>query len=113
MPRPYSRDLRERVVAACEAGGKRSEIAQRFRISEATLYAWLQQWRAGGRLEARPHAGGSPSRIDLDRLERLSREKPDRTLEELAALYHKETAQRVDPSWVRRLLLRRRIVRKK
>lgn len=113
MPRPYSKDPRERAVAACEAGGKRSEIARQFAISESTLYSWLQQYRAEGRLEARAHAGGAPSVVDLDRLERIAHEGPDRTLAELAALYREQTGRGVDPSWVRRLLLRRRIVRKK
>lgn len=39
MPRAYSTDLRQRVIAACEAGERtRREVAEQFQIGEATLY---------------------------------------------------------------------------
>ncbi|HSA67039.1 MAG TPA: IS630 transposase-related protein, partial [Methyloceanibacter sp.] len=34
MPRPYSADLRERVIMACEAGVSCTEVARRYRIGE-------------------------------------------------------------------------------
>jgi transposase-like protein len=41
MPRPYSADLRERVLAACEQGeGTREGIARRFRVAASTVYSW-------------------------------------------------------------------------
>ena len=50
MPRAYSPDLRERVLAAQEAGeGSQAEIAGRFRIGERTLQHWLQAARSEGR----------------------------------------------------------------
>src|SRR3954468_12420606 len=53
MPRAYSTDLRERVLAACEAGeGSQARIAERYRVGERTLSAWLRaarRWGAGGR----------------------------------------------------------------
>ena len=34
MPRPYSTDLRERALAAYEAGeGSRARVAERYRVS--------------------------------------------------------------------------------
>ena len=46
MPRTYSADLRERVLAACEAGdNRRSEIAGRYRVGERTLSGWLKAAR--------------------------------------------------------------------
>ena len=114
MPHPYSVDLRERVIADCEEGVlKRSEIAAKYRISESTLYLWLERWRADGRLEARPHAGGPASKVDADALVRLVAEKPDRTLEELTGLYAEQNGHRITVSWAARLLKRRGIVRKK
>jgi transposase len=59
MPGAYSADLRERVLRACERGGPgRAEVAAMFAVGETTVYRWLQAWRAEGRREARPHAGG-------------------------------------------------------
>src|SRR4051794_20891926 len=43
MPRAYSTDLRERALAAYEAGeGRRSEVARAYRIGERTLSGWLK-----------------------------------------------------------------------
>src|SRR5205814_1782324 len=50
MPKPYSVDLRERAVAAYEAGRLQSDVVQLFKISLATLKRWLAQRRGGQRL---------------------------------------------------------------
>jgi transposase len=50
MPRACSPDLRERVLAACEAGeGSQAEVARRFRVGERTLSRWLRAVRTEGR----------------------------------------------------------------
>lgn len=41
MPRPYSADLRERVIMDCEAGVSCTEVARRYRIGERTAYRWV------------------------------------------------------------------------
>jgi transposase-like protein len=60
MARPYSDDLRERVVEAVEAGASRREAADRFEIAPSSAIKWLQRWHEGGSA-ARPrhpcHAG--------------------------------------------------------
>ena len=62
MPRAYSTDLRERVLAAYEAGeGSQSEIARRYRVGERTLSAWLRTAREEGRRAPRPRRGGTPA----------------------------------------------------
>jgi transposase len=58
MPKPYSADLRERVLLAGEAGLPPAVIAQRFGVGFSTVYLWRQQARAEGRRCAKPHAGG-------------------------------------------------------
>jgi transposase len=89
MPRPYSADLRERVLLACERGRpSRARIAAQFRVGETTLYRWLQEWRADGRRAARPHAGGPAPRLDeaaRAALRALVVEANDLTLDEYAA----------------------------
>jgi transposase len=65
MPRAYSTDLRQRVIAACAAGDRtRREITEQFQIGEATLYDWLQRWREGGTYTPLPPAGGPTSQLD-------------------------------------------------
>ena len=50
MPRPYSVDLRERALLACERGeGGCAEVARRFRIGVSTLHLWRTQAGARGR----------------------------------------------------------------
>ena len=43
MARPYSLDLRERVVAAVEAGRSCRAVAVMFRVSVASVVKWSQR----------------------------------------------------------------------
>ncbi len=117
MPGAYSADLRERVLRACERGGaSRAEIAALFRVGEATVYRWLQAWRAEGRREARPRAGGPAPRLDaaaLDELKGVVAESNDLTLAEYAARLADRTGVRVSGSTVCRALRRLDLPRKK
>ncbi len=45
--RAYSCDLRERVLAAMDAGTRRADVAATFRISERTMTRWLARRRTG------------------------------------------------------------------
>src|SRR4029453_8405859 len=89
MPGSYSRDLRERVLLACERGRlSRAKIAVLFQVAESTVYRWLQTWRKEGRCEAKPHAGGPPPRLDGGAREKLAAivaETNDLSLAEYAA----------------------------
>ena len=59
MPRPYSVDLRERVLRAHEGGeGSQRALAVRFGISVGTVCTWLAATRGEGRRGPRPHGGG-------------------------------------------------------
>src|SRR4051794_36922645 len=100
MP-PYSQDLRERVVRACdEQQGTRQEIAERFTVSTAWIRRLLQRRRETGSFAAKPHAGGAVKipQERCDRLVVLVREQPDATLAErhdrLAAPVHLSTLAR-------------------
>ena len=114
MPRPFSTDLRERVLRACEAGAhSRAALAQQFAVGESTLYLWLKQSRTEGRTAPKPHAGGHASAFDAEVLRTLVTADNDRTLAELAAAYAQRTGRLISPSSVRRLLVGARITRKK
>src|SRR3954466_9752765 len=64
MPKPYSADLRERVLLADAAGLSPAVVAARFGVGLSTVYLWRQQARAEGRRCAKPHAGGRTLGID-------------------------------------------------
>lgn len=95
MPRAYSRDLRERVIAACEAAElPRAEIARQFHVAESTLFEWLQRWRAEGTLEPRPHTHGRRSGLDWSVLDGLVETSNDWTLQEYVDAYEQRTGRR-------------------
>jgi transposase len=85
--KPYSMDLRERVVAACDAReGSREQVAKRFGVSTAWIRRLLQRRRETGSVAARPQNPGRKPAIrgrQLDRLRRLVQRRPDATLREL------------------------------
>jgi len=86
MPKPYSQDLRMRVVEAVEGGASRREVAEIYRISPSVVVIWMQRWTATGSVEAKP-TGGSTSPLDehADFLFGLTTEQPDMTLDEIVA----------------------------
>jgi transposase-like protein len=49
MVRPYSNDLRERVVAAVTTGQSCRVVADRFDIAVSSVVKWSQRYRATGR----------------------------------------------------------------
>src|SRR4051794_2194896 len=85
----YSIDLRERVVAACDAGdSSREQVAARFSVSVAWIRKLLRQRRQTGSIAPRPHGGGHPRAFDAaadGRLRQANRDHADATLAELAA----------------------------
>jgi transposase len=48
MTRPYSNDLRERVVSAVEAGETCRAVSARFGVSVSTVVKWSQRYRRTG-----------------------------------------------------------------
>jgi transposase len=84
---PYSKDLRERVVAAVDhQEGSPREIARRFRVNLSFVVRLLQRRRDAGTLDPKPHGGCPPLSLGPDdrrRLAELIRAQPDATLEQL------------------------------
>ena len=58
--KPYSEDLRWRVVAAVDDGLPRTEVARRFIVSVPTIKRWLKQRRETGTLAPKPVPGAAP-----------------------------------------------------
>jgi len=48
MTRPYSNDLRERVVSAVNAGDSCRAVAARFGVSISSVVKWAQRYRRTG-----------------------------------------------------------------
>src|SRR5918994_587979 len=86
MPRAYSADRRERVLAAYEGGeGRQSAVARRYRVGERTLSGWLRLAREEGRRAPKPGRGGrAPLGGEREALAGLVAERNDATLAEYA-----------------------------
>jgi transposase len=83
--KPYSQDLRERVIAALEAGKTQAEVAAQFDIHKSTLEKWWYRWRDTGSCEALPANSGPKRKLqDAESFIRAEVKKhPDVTLAEL------------------------------
>jgi transposase len=83
----YSTDLRERVVAACDArDGTREAIAARFSVSASWVRKVLRLRRDTGSIEPKPRGGGRVPAFDGEAATRLRaavRADDDATLAEL------------------------------
>lgn len=82
MARAYGIDLRERVVAAVEAGESRRSAARRFGVSESVAVKWLQRVRATGSVKPGQMGGHRRPALDGERDWLLTRiaEAPDVTI---------------------------------
>lgn len=85
--RPYSNDLRERIVAAVERGEPSiRQLAHLFSVSVSCIVRLLQHQRRTGSVQPKPHGGVPPRKLDAAaeaRLLELVRKQPDATLAEL------------------------------
>lgn len=67
MTRAFSNDLRERVVAAVEAGEATRSVARRFGIAVSTVVKWHQRWRETGSVKPAKMGGHRPFILDAYR----------------------------------------------
>jgi transposase len=84
MAKPYSEDLRERVVQAVEMGASRRAAAERFKIGVSSAIRWMQRVAQMGSVAAHPSGGStSPLEQHAEFLLALIKEQPDLTLDEV------------------------------
>lgn len=90
MPRPYSGDLRARVVEEVESGASRREAAERYGLSPSVVVIWVQRFEQTGSVAAKPSGGRtSPLEKHAEFLLALIAEQPDMTLDEIVAAMRK------------------------
>lgn len=108
MARRPSADCRERLAAAVDAGLPPGEAATRFRVSERSVYRWLQRHRRGEPRADKPRSGRPPKLgPDGDALLRAQvAAHPAATLPEHADRLAAATGVRLSPSHLSRLLRR-------
>jgi transposase len=87
MAKPYSQDLRERVVAAIDDGYTRAEIAAMLNIGTATVERYVRRQRRTGSLQSDKFGGHQRHKLAAHekRVRKLVNAAPAQTLRELCS----------------------------
>ena len=87
--KPYSKDLRLRVLDACDRGMPREEVVRAFDVSAPTVRRYLRLRRETGDVEPRPVPGppARKGRMLEERLPAQTKANPDLTLQEHCELF--------------------------
>jgi transposase len=115
MGRPYSQDLRERVIAVVDGGSGVTEASRLLRLSVAYVSKVMSRRNATGETTARTLGRGPRPKL-ADHHEALRRrvaEMPDETLEELRAWLLAEHAVAISVSRLCTTLRDLKLTRKK
>jgi transposase len=85
MARPYSVDLRERVVRAVESGASRRAAAAKFEVSISFVVKLMQRWQRCGTLQPDRLGGAKRSALAAhgERVRARVAAEPDLTIAEL------------------------------
>ncbi len=116
MPKPYSQDLRDRVIDAVERDGMSCRgAARRYEVSESIAVKWLERYHGDGAREPIGHGGHRPSALmpHRDFLETARAGQPDITLQALCDRLLAERAVKADTSMMSRFFRRIGITLKK
>src|SRR5262245_25895886 len=114
--RPYSQDLRERILRAMRAGEEsQGKIAQRFTVSRSFVERLWQRWRQTGSCAALPHGGGRARslRPAEELIRQLVAEDSDITLTTLCARVEQRTGIQISAKTMCLEIQRLRLPRKK
>lgn len=97
MPKPYSYDLRQKVIEAIELNGmKRCEASEHFNISRNTINLWFQRKAQTGdfQVKVREHRGNGNKIHDWEKFRAFASTHGDKTQVEMAELWDGEISDR-------------------
>src|SRR5918998_2457025 len=105
--KPYSKDLRLRVLAAVEAGKPREQVAKTFSGSMPTIKRWLKRRRESGDVEPEPIPGRPPRKGAMlkEWLPKHLRANDDLTLEEHRQAFEEHFGEEVSTSTIDRAMV--------
>ena len=116
MPKPYSIDLREKIVEAYEnKEGSMRKLAKRFKVSKNFVEELLKRFKQTGQVAPKPHGGGHPPSVKAKGetfLKELIENQPDLILDEILDEYN-EYFEPVSRSTIDRTLTKLKLTRKK
>jgi transposase len=97
MAKPYSYDLRQKVINAIELDGmKKTEAAQVFQISRNTINLWLQRQAESGDYQPksnRPHRTNAKI-TDWEKFNQFAKTHGDKTQAQMAQLWSGDISPR-------------------
>jgi transposase len=108
MPKPYSLNLRERVVSYVEAGHSRRAAAAHFKVSASFVINLMTAFRERGAVARKALGGWRQSKLDPHRVFILRRvaEKDGISMPELAVELQAASGGKADPASLSRWLIR-------
>jgi transposase len=106
--KPYSKDLRLRVLSAVDAGTPREQVAKTFSVSMPTIKRWLKRRRETGDVQPRAILGRPPRKgvILKEWLPKHLEANDDLTLEEHREAFEEEFGEAVSTSTIGRAIAR-------
>jgi transposase len=104
--KPYSKDLRIRVLAAVDSGTPREEVAKTFSVSMPSIKRWLKRRRETGDVLPKPIPGRTPYKGAALKawLPNHLEENPDLTLAEHRQAFEEQTGTKVSEATVSRVI---------
>jgi transposase len=105
--RPYSVDLRERIVQAVVEGASVRSVAQRFAVSAPTVSRYVAKQKREATLQPKTPPGAKKrlSPDQLTALENALQDQPDATLVERCLWLEKEHGVSISVATVHRVLV--------
>jgi transposase len=112
MPKPYSYDLRQKVIQAIELDGmSQNQAAKAFHISRSTINLWCQRQASTGDCQAKPNLpqGNGHKITDWEKFREFVKVNGEKTQVEMAKLWEGEISDRT----ISRALVKIGVTRKK
>ena len=97
MPKPYSYDLRQKVIQAIKLDGlNKSEASQLFNISRNTIDLWLKRLSVTGDFQSLPNQppGNGHKITDWEKFRKFAQVHGDKTQVEMASLWEEPISDR-------------------
>ncbi len=117
MAKPYSIDLRLRVISVYKKGGKtQKEVAKLFTLSESSVKRYIRLDREKKSLSSQAWGGGRPGAIDdkgYKLIEQEIKSNPTITLDELSNIYHRKLKKKLGSSILSRACQKLKLTKKK
>ena len=94
MPAPYSKDLRQKVIAAVDRGERKTDVSRMFNISRNTLDLWLARQSETGSCRAKERVAKPKTKIsDWERFREFVKQHGEKTQIEIAKMWGEGVTQ--------------------